>query len=337
MAKSIYKNIPANIITGFLGVGKTTAILNLLKDKPEDERWAILVNEFGEVGIDGGVIKGTEAEKPGVFIREIPGGCMCCSSRLPMQIALNMLLSKAKPHRLLIEPTGLGHPKEVIDTLNDQHYRGVLDLRNTITLVDARNISDQRYKQHDIFKQQLDVADVIVANKSDQYNENDFDSLIKYLNEMNLLSDKTVHQVSHGQLSLQWLEGHAAASAEGSHHHHDIPVNDQNFLENVHTIPECGYLTIENQGGGFFSQGWVFKPDYVFNKEKVYQLLAGLVSERVKGIFITEQGVINYNKAGDVLTEVTLDEAMDSRVEIIASDRGVFPGMSQDLLNCIKS
>lgn len=63
--------IPTNIITGFLGVGKTTAILSLLANKPENERWAVLVNEFGEIGIDGSLLQGQYSENSGIFIREV--------------------------------------------------------------------------------------------------------------------------------------------------------------------------------------------------------------------------------------------------------------------------
>ena len=72
-------DVPTNIITGFLGVGKTTAILQLLQNKPANERWAVLVNEFGEIGVDGSLIQGQHSESSGVFIREVPGGCMCLS------------------------------------------------------------------------------------------------------------------------------------------------------------------------------------------------------------------------------------------------------------------
>lgn len=123
--------VPTNIITGFLGVGKTSAILNLMANKPENERWAVLVNEFGEIGVDGSLVQGQQSEKQQVFIREVPGGCMCCAAGLPMQIALNQLLNEAKPDRLLIEPTGLGHPKEVLQVLSTDHYRQVLSLQRT--------------------------------------------------------------------------------------------------------------------------------------------------------------------------------------------------------------
>ena len=158
-------SVPTNIITGFLGAGKTSAILNLLKHKPEGERWAILVNEFGEIGVDGSLVEGHAGIDTDIHIREVPGGCMCCAAGLPMQLALNQLLRRARPHRLLIEPTGLGHPLEVLQTLSANHNREVLSIEKTLTLVDARNLQDERYTSHETFRQQLSIADVVVANK----------------------------------------------------------------------------------------------------------------------------------------------------------------------------
>lgn len=106
-----------NLITGFLGSGKTTSILHLLAQKPADEKWAVLVNEFGEVGIDGALLADS-----GALLKEIPGGCMCCVNGLPMQVGLNTLLRQGKPDRLLIEPTGLGHPKQILDILTAAVY-----------------------------------------------------------------------------------------------------------------------------------------------------------------------------------------------------------------------
>ena len=156
--------IPCNVITGFLGAGKTTAILELLKQKPTDERWAVLVNEFGEVGIDGSLYNGSESEANGLFVREVPGGCMCCTAGLPMQIALNRLLTAARPHRLLIEPTGLGHPREILESLSAEHYREVLDLKSTLALVDARKVHDERYTQHASFRQQLAILVALILD-----------------------------------------------------------------------------------------------------------------------------------------------------------------------------
>ena len=175
--------VPTNVITGFLGVGKTTAILNLLKNKPDNERWAVLVNEFGEIGVDGSLFEGQHSQQQGVFIREVPGGCMCCTSGLPMQIALNQLLSKAKPDRLLIEPTGLGHPKEVLEVLTSEYYQDVLSLHKTLTIVDARKLKQQRYTDHDTFNQQIALADMVVGNKTDLYESKDKARLSDYVKQ----------------------------------------------------------------------------------------------------------------------------------------------------------
>jgi len=72
---SASRPIPTNLISGFLGAGKTTAILHLLRQKPADERWAVLVNEFGEIGVDGALLGNPDE----VFIREVAGGCICCA------------------------------------------------------------------------------------------------------------------------------------------------------------------------------------------------------------------------------------------------------------------
>lgn len=326
--------IPTNVITGFLGVGKTTAILNLLKQKPTEERWAVLVNEFGEVGIDGSLCGGQESEPSGVFIREVPGGCMCCAAGLPMQIALNMLLARAKPHRLLIEPTGLGHPKEVLGVLSAEHYKEVLELQATITLVDARKISDERYTGNTTFNQQLEVADIIVANKADQYQASEFTELISYLDSANTLASKPVYKVSNGQLALEWLQAPCTHTDFTSHQH---SFADQSIPPLTQTIPDIGYLTMNGQGEGFFSSGWVFSPGWVFDEHKLYYLLMGIDAERIKGVFNTENGAVAFNKADNVLTQSPLPECADSRIEMVSRELCSESKLTEELLNCVTS
>lgn len=331
------KAIPTNVITGFLGVGKSTAILNLLKQKPDEERWAVLVNEFGEVGIDGSLFTGQETEESGIFIREVPGGCMCCAAGLPMQIALNMLLARARPHRLLIEPTGLGHPREVLAVLGTDYYRELLDLHATITLIDARKVHEERYTNHPTFNQQLDIADAIVANKADQYQSGDFPALLDYLERTMNLHGKSVFQVSQGALQLDWLAAPAGQLAP-LHHHDEHPEHVHEApspLLEAPEIPEIGYLSIDNQGEGFYSRGWIFKPEWTFDAHKLYALLLGVDAERVKGVFITDRGITAYNKADDVLTAAELDDSMDSRIECISSDERSLQTLEAALLDCV--
>ena len=247
--------VPTNIITGFLGVGKTSAILNLLSSKPDNERWAVLVNEFGEIGVDGSLFGGQHNEEQGVFIREVPGGCMCCAAGLPMQVALNQLLGRAKPDRLLIEPTGLGHPKEVLQILSADYYRETLDLQKILTLVDARNLTDKRYTEHKTFNQQIAIADLVVGNKLDLYQGQEQASLRAYVEQHGSAAAQVVF-TENGQLQAHQLDGKTADKAHG--HLHSSA--EQKPLLSEAPIPECGFIKAVNEGEGFRVSVGAFHP-----------------------------------------------------------------------------
>lgn len=323
--------IPTNIITGFLGVGKTSAILHLLKSKPSGERWAVLVNEFGEIGVDGSLFQGLHSEEQQVYIREVPGGCMCCAAGLPMQIALNQLLSRAKPHRLLIEPTGLGHPIEIMEILTADYYREVLAIEKTITLVDARKLVDSRYTEHHTFNQQIAIADIIVGNKQDLYQHEDKALLEDYVKSK--ASPKVeVAFAEQGKISMDLLQGATGLSGHAHHHHQEHTAKTQLIDE---PIPESGFLKAVNQGEGFHSIGWRFEPTKVFDHRKLFAFLTGIVAERMKAVFITEDGIYGYNLTSDALTEIELDDCMESRIEIIACE--LPEPLEEKLLACLKT
>ncbi len=328
-SKQLISNVPTNIITGFLGAGKTTAILHLLKQKPADERWAVLVNEFGEIGVDGSLFQGQVSEEQGVFIKEVPGGCMCCAAGLPMQIALSLLLSRAKPDRLLIEPTGIGHPIEVLGVLSEDHYRDVLSIQKVVTLVDARKLTDTRYTNHDTFNQQIAIADILIGNKQDLYRTEDKASLEAYARE-NGSPHVQIMFTEQGVFSYELLEGKTKSL---SHRHHHAPTREPSLDLSYETIPECGYLKASNHGEGYQSIGWRFSPSKVFDHLKLFTFLTGLQVERMKAVFITTNGVFGYNLTDSILQELELDEASESRIEIISTD--ITEHWEESLLNCL--
>ncbi len=331
--KSPLLGIPTNIITGFLGVGKTSAILNLMKHKPADENWAILVNEFGEIGVDGSLFEGNQTKQQQVFIREVPGGCMCCAAGLPMQIALNQLLSEAKPDRLLIEPTGLGHPKEVLEVLSAEHYRKVLSLQKNITLVDARKLSDTRYSDHDTFNQQITIADTIVGNKVDLYNKGDAEKLAEYVAQICHPDTKLIF-AHHGKIPYDEFDGSSSfyhQQAHGHHHHH-AHKQDKPLTSEL-PMPESGMLKATNQGEGFESIGWRFAADKLFDHQRLRHFLVGLKVERMKAVFITPNGIFGYNLTEDGLTESELDECSETRIEVIGQD--IESDLESQLLDCL--
>ena len=332
-SKDFITQVPTNIITGFLGVGKTTVIREFLSKKPDEESWAVLVNEFGEVGIDSSLFAEAGSNKSGVTISQVPGGCMCCTNGLPMQAALNLLLQKSKPHRLLIEPTGLGHPKEVLAILSGEYYRKALNLQATLTLVDARKINDTRYTSHETFNQQIEIAEVIIANKCDLYRPQDFPSLEKYVYEKFGRDHKQIYQVRHGAVEPEWLS--LAASETNKNAYRDLaPANTSSALPPTLETPTEGFVSAENAGEGFFSRGWIFNPGWQFDSVKLLSLIQGLDVERLKGVFITTEGFIGFNKVDDVVTQLRFNFMPDSRVEVISRQPELIEDFEKLLLDC---
>ena len=327
--------VPTHLITGFLGAGKTTAIKQLLARKPAGERWAVLVNEFGEIGIDGSLFESEHEQQQGVFIREVPGGCMCCAAGVPMQVALNQLLAKARPERLLIEPTGLGHPQEVLQVLTSGAYRDVLALAKVVTLVDARNLADSRYTKHATFNQQIAIADLVVGNKADLYSPDDKARLLAYIAKTAKPGAELIF-AEHGEIGIDRMTGKAHAPARNAahhdhdhHHDHDQPA----LLAADQPLPECGYLRAVNSGEGYCSIGWRFAAQKVFKRSKLFWFLNGLQAERMKAVINTDDGVFGYNLTTDTLTETQLAKASESRIEIIASQ--ISDRWETDLLACL--
>ncbi len=344
--------IPTTLITGFLGVGKTTAILQLLANKPKNENWAVLVNEFGEVGIDSALLAGNSNEQ-GVFIREVPGGCMCCASGVPMQVALNQLITKSKPDRLLIEPTGLGHPKEVVEVLTNGKYQEIISLQSILCLVDARNLIDKRYTEHPSFVQQLKVADIILAAKADTYSAQDEENLSLFIAENNL-TEKTLHLMQHGQVDPSWLAldrhtdkpaiatkpiiGIAAPSLQESSHEIEIGYkNEFKLSQTLQTrLEQKGFIELNNHGEGYFSKGWIFSDNYIFDRQQLIALITSLNLVRVKGVVLTEQGSYCFNKAGNEFSCNKVTRSTDSRIELIDTNKSALNNVTSEQLLLLK-
>jgi G3E family GTPase len=304
--------VPTNILTGFLGVGKTTAILNLLKNKPENENWAVLVNEFGEIGIDGAMMT-----DQGAMIKEVPGGCMCCTAGVPMSVGITALL-RQNPDRLLIEPTGLGHPKQVVATLTSEQYQQYVDLKATIALVDPRNLSNEKYLSNKNFVDQLDSADVVIGSKVDLCTSHDIDVFNDWVTDQtpSKVFSKLIHD---GDLPIEVLDierVHGSASSHIEAHHHDHAHQEPQFQ----LPPGEAFIRKENKGQGYFSCGWLFGAEYSFNFDQLFSMLSELTAERVKAVMNTDQGCYAFNVANGVVSvnEMSL-QGFESRLEVIDS------------------
>ena len=279
---------PVNLITGFLGVGKTTALLHLLAQRPPGARWAVLVNEFGQVGIDGVTL-----EQAGIAVREVLGGCICCSAQLPLRVTLTRLLREVKPQRLLIEPTGLGHPAGVIDVLRSEGLSSAVELRNVIGLVDPRQLSDEQYRSLETYQDQLVLADVLVANKCDLATPTQLQAFEEFA--ANCYPPKRlVAQVNQGALDTAWLELPSAGM------HTSVPAHDSN---------------------AFVARGWQFPAERVFDTVRLKALFEQWALDtnivRAKGVFRIGRDWRLVNLAGGQVDLQSIAYRRDSRVELI--------------------
>lgn len=304
--------IPTNIITGFLGTGKTTAILSLLKEKPQNEQWAVLVNEFGEIGIDGAMMT-----DQGALIKEVPGGCMCCAAGVPMSVAITALL-RTKPDRLIVEPTGLGHAHKVLATLTSAQFADYIDLRATIGLVDPRNLSNPKYTENSNFTDQLAISDIIIGNKVDQCHVSDIDTFNDWVTDQN--PPKIYSQlVKQGRFPIELLNSQRrnnAPSSELAQHHHEHAEQEPQFA----LAPDQLYVRKENKGQGYFSCGWLFGAEVIFDFDLLFSMLSDLTAERVKGVLNTTNGCYAFNVSNGVVSvnEMSL-QGFESRIEVIDS------------------
>ena len=134
MKPMIPSRIPTHLIAGPLGAGKTSLIQSLLAQKPVGERWGVLINEFGQIGLDAALLS---TDDDGISFAEIAGGCLCCVNGVPFQVGLSRLLRKARPNRLLIEPSGLGHPGQLLAQLAAHPWQQVLAVQPCVMVLDA--------------------------------------------------------------------------------------------------------------------------------------------------------------------------------------------------------
>lgn len=311
MAKPRPKMI-VNIITGFLGVGKTSAILQLLQQQRGNERWAVLVNEFGEIGIDGALLAPS-----GIAIREVPGGCMCCVAGVPTQVALNKLIREARPERILIEPTGLGHPANILKMLNGENFADVLDVRATITLIDPRVLNDVRYTGNDNFIGQVQAADILVAAKTDLCTAEQLQGFTDWGHAVR--PDAQVEYLHDRLLQRHWLDQPRRVAIGSSSHTSSLLLLTPQF-SNTALPTDQPVLRRANASGGFFSCGWIFDHTHRFAFDKLFALLNNLDVLRCKAVMKTERGTFAFNLLDGALSVSELPDRSDSRIEFIAPE-----------------
>ena len=288
--------VPLSIISGFLGAGKTSAIRAQLEQR-RNEKLAIIVNDFGEAALDEAAL----AEGEPFRITNIPGACVCCTAPEGFVDALGAVL-EGGPDRILIEPTGLARPQDLVDTVRRSPHGDRIELGPVIVLVDPAQLAAT---PEPVFAEQIEAADVLVANRIDLADDDQLARFERFAGEL-WPPPLAVHRTRYGRLAdeaLDWPagEGTRLPRAAGREHTHGAPSTE-----------------------GFATRSLRWPPRVVFSKSRLGEVLERLVAgsggvslARFKGVFRTQEGVYRLEVAGGKVDERLTSFRRDSRVDLI--------------------
>ena len=216
-----------DIISGFLGAGKTTLIKKLLKEAFQNEQVVLIENEFGEIGIDGGFLK-----EAGVEIREMNSGCICCSLVGDFGTSLKEVIETYHPDRILIEPSGVGKLSDVIKAVENVKDSVDIVLNSYTTVVDVNKCKLYLKNFGEFYSNQVETAGAIILSRTDVAKEGKAEEAVKMLREMNanaaiittpieqLDGAKILETMEHvDSLEKQMLEEELRHQHDHEHHH----------------------------------------------------------------------------------------------------------------------
>ena len=217
-----------DIISGFLGAGKTTLIAKLLKEGLAGEQVVLIENEFGEIGIDGGFLK-----ESGVEIREMNSGCICCSLVGDFGTSLKEVVEKYHPDRIIIEPSGVGKLSDVIKAVKDLHIENEIRLNSASTVADASKVKVYMKNFGEFFNNQIEHAGTIILSRTQNVSEAKLKTDIELIRSLNKdahiittpwddIDGKQILDAMENvtNLELEMLAEAAAKVAEEHEHHH---------------------------------------------------------------------------------------------------------------------
>ena len=316
------KNIPTHLIAGPLGAGKTSLIRQLLAQRPADERWAVLINEFGLIGLDAALLSNDD---DGIAMGEVAGGCLCCVNGVPFQVGLSRLLRKAKPHRLLIEPSGLGHPLQLLEQLREPPWAGALAVQVPLLVLDAMALAAGEALP-DSQQSTLGSAGLLLLNKAET-----LDDTAKARIQAQLPA-RPLFWTSQGSLPLAQLPGFAAKAETGGVA--DDLLDAAAALPQVWRSPDQPICQVQDQPEGW-SIGWRWHPSQHFELMRVQNWLSALPWRRAKLVLNTNAGWLSANALnGQALHWQSSEWRKDSRLELIFAEAQDVAALSQGFSDC---
>ncbi|RON51036.1 CobW family GTP-binding protein [Pseudomonas frederiksbergensis] len=316
------QNIPTHVIAGPLGAGKTSLIKHLLAQRPANERWAVLINEFGQIGLDAALLT---QDADGIALGEVAGGCLCCVNGAPFQIGLGRLLRKARPDRLFIEPSGLGHPAQLLRQLSEAPWLGVLAVQPCVLVLDAQALAAG--KPLPVAQQQaLNNAGLLLLNKSENLDDAERQRITEQLPTRPFYwTQQAVMPLSE----LPGLEKQAVAGVDNFVAPRGLAQMPAIWTDTA--FPIC--LSQEQEGG--WSIGWRWHPSQTFDAALIGKWLESLAWRRAKLVIHSTGGWVSANAVDNSVLDWQASEwRQDSRIELIFSEPQDVESLQRSLADC---
>ncbi|MEQ1505559.1 MAG: GTP-binding protein [Myxococcota bacterium] len=312
--------VHVDLVTGFLGAGKTTVVRRLLAGRPAGERVGVVVNDFGDAAFDAAALAAGGGE-----LREIAGACVCCTAPDGFVAAVRELLDRVD--RIVVEPTGLARPVDLVDTLRRAPYADRIAIGPLIVLIDPHALAVGAIPRE--LLDQAANADVLVASRADLATDAELAALRHWASGL-WPGPLRVLEARHGELPadvLDWPDGAGPRTASRQNHDHDHD-HDQ---DHAHAHAHADHAHAD----AFGSRSWVWPPDVGFSRTRLLAAagLSGLA--RFKGLFRTDEGTIEVQRASDSVHEVPSGWRRDSRCDVIAADPAVVAAAAEALHRAI--
>ena len=289
--------VKIDIISGFLGAGKTTLIKKLLKDGFQGEQVVLIENEFGEIGIDGGFLK-----EAGIQIREMNSGCICCSLVGDFGTSLKEVVTKYNPDRILIEPSGVGKLSDVIKAVQGVQDEVDIKLNSYTTVVDAKKCKMYMKNFGEFFDNQIQYAGAIIMSRTDIASEKKVQESLELLRSLNKdaaiittpienLDGKKLVEVMEHPVSLE----QEMLEEEHEHHHHDGECGCGHDHEHEHHHHDgecgCGHDHHHHHADEVFAS-WGRETIKKYTREGLEKILEALSESDKYGIILRAKGML---------------------------------------------
>lgn len=322
-----------DIVSGFLGAGKTTLIKKLLNEALTDEKVVLIENEFGEIGIDGGFL-----QEAGIEIKEMNSGCICCSLVGDFGASLKEVLTTYTPERILIEPSGVGKLSDVMKAVQDAMADRDVQLNSAVAVVDACKCKMYLKNFGEFFVNQIEHAGTIVLSRTDKINEEKLSACVALIREHNakatiittpwdalegrdildtiegakdleaelmreVMEKQEEHHHEHGPDCTCGCHDHDHEGHEHHHHHHDHEEHEHHHHDHE------GHDHHHHHHADEVFSSWGLETPAVYTKEEIVHILEALDREEEYGMVLRAKGMVPGAEGGWIYFDYVPEES----------------------------